>query len=90
MMLFKLPLLSLLALPLRSQASSYFPHSFLSQRQIDGGAQGDPGQYPGGADEGANRGWRTLPQVTGANIDNSTFTVENGGAFLVSFTWELK
>lgn len=44
----------------------------------------DPGVYPGG-DQNPPDGWRSLPSIDGARIDNSTLVVGRGSATLVHY-----
>lgn len=84
---YALPLLSLPLLAYTSPAPAPAPahhssSSSASSGSVNGGGSGDPGVYPGGSDA-ANTGWRSLPPVTGAKIDNTTVKVASG-ATLVS------
>ena len=46
---------------------------------------GDPGIFPGGKNSFARDGWRVLPPIDGAYIDNSTFKVDDKGSFLTAY-----
>ncbi len=46
---------------------------------------GDPGIFPGGKSSFLRDGWRVLPPIEGAYIDNSTFKVDDKGSFLTAY-----
>ena len=46
---------------------------------------GDPGIFPGGKKSYVRDGWRVLPPIDGADIDTSTFKVDDKGTYLTSY-----
>ncbi|WFD18411.1 hypothetical protein MCAP1_000613 [Malassezia caprae] len=80
----------LLALPLVAFAAPFEVKVHELERRVNSNSNtsnqpGDPGIFPGGKESFKNQGWRVLPPMQGAKIDNETFTVDDKGSAITTY-----
>lgn len=80
----------LLALPLVAFANPFEIKEHELERRVNANSvtsnqPGDPGIFPGGKESFKSQGWRALPPMQGAKIDNETFTVDDKGSAIITY-----
>ncbi|CCU97991.1 Hypothetical protein, predicted to be GPI anchored [Malassezia sympodialis ATCC 42132] len=80
----------LLALPLVVLSAPFEPTVHNLERRVNANSNtsnqpNDPGIFPGGKESFKSQGWRVLPPLQGAKIDNTTFTVDDQGSAITTY-----